>query len=134
MEYIIINEVPYKKISYNNEYGNNRYGNECNAPNKRGAVICILIILIIIVLIIIGYMFYSTSGSSNQNNFKNKFQASPMARKDYEAVTNLLQKSPNPSYSRVKETMGDHIDIAKYDTIMKYKDTNKLQPELFDKI
>jgi flagellar basal body-associated protein FliL len=139
MEYIVINEIPYKKISYSKPMFNNDMEefNNCNTcnnlPNKRGAVICILIILILIVIVIIGYLFYSTSGSTNQNNFKNGFQASPKAQKDYDTITNLLQKNPDISYSGVKNAIND-MDIAKYNQIMKHKDTHKLRPELFDNI
>jgi len=127
MEYIVINEIPYQKVEYLNM-------SNCNSvSNRRGSVICILIILIIIVIIIIAYLFYSTSGgSSNQNNFKNQFQASPKAQKDYDTLNKLLQKTPNPTYSQTKTVMGDHIDIAKFDHIIKNKDN--LTPSMLDRI
>ena len=137
MEYIVINEIPYKKVEYANPYlinaSNYNSLSNCNGlSNRRGSVICILIILIIIVIIIICYLFYSTSGSSNQNNFKNRFQASPKAQKDYETLNKLLQKNPNPTYSQTKTVMGDHIDIAKFDHIIKHK--NNLTPSMLDRI
>lgn len=134
MEYIVINEIPYRKVEYTNPYMSNcNRMLDCNGvSNRRGSVICILIILIIIVIIIICYLFYSTSGTSNQNNFKNRFQASPKAQKDYETLNKLLQKNPNPTYSQTKTVMGDHIDIAKFDHIIKHKDN--LTPSMLDRI
>lgn len=147
MEVIVIDQIPYRKISQNDYLGNynrcNRcngftYNNRCgrcdgiNTDGRRGAVICILVILIIIVIIIIGYVFYNTSSNVNINNFKNKFKASPEANRDYETVQKLLTSNPKLNYSAAKTIMGDNIDIAKFDKIIKNKD--HLTPEYFDNI
>jgi len=128
MEYIVYNEMPYRKISYDsgmcNSCGRARNG---NMRGNRAAICCLIVILIIIIIVAICFLF---CGNNSYKYQKNGFQASPKANKDFIEITNILQKNPNPTYSEVKNTIGD-MDTAKFNNIMANK--NSLKPEMFDK-
>jgi flagellar basal body-associated protein FliL len=127
MEYIVYNEMPYRRISQ----GQSRMGlcNTCGRNDRngnKGAICFLIIILIIIIIIALVFLFYRNSSYQYQ---KNGFQASPKAEKDFIDITNIFQKNSNPTYSEVKNVIGD-MDTAKFNQIMSNK--SNLKPEMFD--
>ena len=126
MEYIVYNEKPYRRVSQ----GQSRMGpcNTCgrNGGNNKGAICFLIIILIIIIIIALCFLFCRNSNYQYQ---KNGFQASPKAEKDFIDITNIFQKKSNPTYSEVKNIIGD-MDTAKFNNIMSNK--SNLKPEMFD--
>ena len=119
--------MPYRRVSQDaSRMGlcdscgrNNRNGN-------KGAICFLIIILIIIIIIALCFLFCRNSSYQYQ---KNGFQASPKAKKDYIDITNIFQKNPNPTYSEVKNIIGD-MDTAKFNNIMANK--SNLRPDMFD--
>ena len=136
MEYIIYNEMPYRKITYNGppskmgrcgSCGRTGDSNNSNNRNNTGAICLLIVILIIIIIIALCFLFCRGNGSYQYQ--KNGFQASPKANKDFIDITKIFQNNENPTYSEIKNTITD-MDPAKYNNIMKNK--HSLRPEMFD--